>query len=429
MNKISFHLFPFAFLNFSLICTHQLLSPLVSLLYPLVVEFLLACGFTYRPTVIPLLSKSTETPKPEFLELLPPNESTPTLLSARKALATTLLQELHVPSSEIPKMKTPPTKAAPAKRTNAEFDVFKTCSYNTQSAAVGANATTIGDGGLSTTERKLQTLQKKQERLEKKMQVLNERELVAWTPGMPEVVVSNGGSQSSAGESSGGKGDGALLAGRMKRMEEERKKREEGGFTTKAMRDLEKIKKQKVYTHTQLRINFPDGCSLYSKFLPSEKISTVKEVIISAFHENYQKILQYDLYVAPPRRLLDISKRLEEEGLVPAAKVFVSWKMNGAPPSNGDVGSYIRNELFPSSAVSSAAAVAFPGAKKIVEDDSNKSSAKKPSAGGDAKISKEELLMQRMLGKKPKGLFGKSTGSAKGSSSGGGGGKPKWFKG
>jgi len=248
MNKISFHLFPFAFLNFSLICTHQLLSPLVSLLYPLVVEFLLACGFTYRPTVIPLLSKSTETPKPEFLELLPPNESTPTLLSARKALATTLLQELHVPSSEIPKMKTPPTKAAPAKRTNAEFDVFKTCSYNTQSAAVGANATTIGDGGLSTTERKLQTLQKKQERLEKKMQVLNERELVAWTPGMPEVVVSNGGSQSSAGESSGGKGDGALLAGRMKRMEEERKKREEGGFTTKAMRKFVPKKKRRNWS-------------------------------------------------------------------------------------------------------------------------------------------------------------------------------------
>ena len=100
-----------------------------------------------------------------------------------------------------------------------------------------------------------------------------------------------------------GKGDFSLLATQFKKREEDRKKREEGGFTTKAMRDLEKMKQTKVYSHTQLRICFPDGCRIDAKFLPSETVGIIKSVVRSTFlsecqeNENLSCAFDFDLYV------------------------------------------------------------------------------------------------------------------------------------
>ena len=108
-----------------------------------------------------------------------------------------------------------------------------------QSAAMGA-PDPYADVGVSTTERQLQNLRSKKERLERDMQdIESDRGLVAYLPGSGPAPIASTATSSG----SGGKSDSSLVAARMKRMEEERKKREEGGFTTKAMRDLEKMKK------------------------------------------------------------------------------------------------------------------------------------------------------------------------------------------
>jgi hypothetical protein len=297
---------------------------------------------------------------------------------------------------------------------------------------------------MSRTEKELRALQSKQERLERRLQKLGPggRALAAFRPGSggsigagPSPPGDHGGGGSSAG---GGKSDGSLLAARMKRLEEERRRREEGGFTTRAMRDLESMKKAKVYTHATLRVGFADGCWIAAKFLPGETVEAVRTVLREeCFREDMAGALDFDLYVAPPRRRLDGSKRLDAEGLVPAARVHVSWKVGGAPPAPAEgqlSGSYLREELFRNDGGADEPAAAFPNAQKLVDDDANgkKEGGKKRPAGNGAGTaaasaeSREEALMARMLGKKP-GLLGDRSGgdASKKKSSGG---KPKWFK-
>ena len=199
------------------------------------------------------------------------------------------------------------------------------------------------------------------------------------------------------------------------------------------------MKKAKVYTHATLRVGFADGCWITAKFLPSETVEAVRTVLREeCFREDVAGTLDFDLYVAPPRRKLDVSKRLDAEGLVPAARVHVSWKVGGAPPAQakGQLpgSSYLREELFRNDGGVGGTAAAFPNAQKLVDDDANakKEGGKKRPAGNGAGSaaasaeSREEALMARMLGKKPGLLGGRSGGDASKKKSSGG--KPKWFK-
>merc|ERR1712150_204367 len=173
------------------------------------------------------------------------------------------------------------------------------------------------------------------------------------------------------------------------------------------MGDLERMKKAKGYSHAQIRVNFSDGTNLHAKFLPTEKVSSIRSVIQSAFRPSLAQSLRFDLYVAPPRRLLDDAKTLEEEGLAPASKIHVSWKAGTSP-----AGGYLRDELF---AVGNAAASAFPDAKPIVKEPralaKSKGNNNTGNGNGDSGPSKEDLMMQRMLGKKTGFLGGRTSSS------------------
>jgi len=332
----------------------------------------------------------------------------------------------------------PAASSATASKPNSrgptsEFNVYKTHSYNIQSAAVGApDPYNDASSAMSTTERRLQNLQSKKDKIEREMhsEIEIDRGLIVYRAGSAPVPMERS-SGAAAASGDGGKSDGSLVAARMKRMEEERKKREEGGFTTKAMRDLERMKKAKVYSHAQIRVNFSDGTHLHAKFFPREKVSVVRSVIKSAFKPSLAQSLDFDIYVAPPRRLLNDTNTLEDEELVPAAKIHVSWKV-GASPVGGAAGCYLREELF-SEGNNAVAASSFPDAKHIVKEPKASANSKGKDGngnGGGGAPSKEELLMQRMLGKKA-GLLGGRKSSSNDSDKDGGkkSGKPKWFKG
>ena len=114
---------------------------------------------------------------------------------------------------------------------------------------------------------------------------------------------------------------------------------------------------------------------------------------------------------------------MEEEELVPAAKIHVSWKAGASPVG----GSYLREELFSGR---NTAASTFPEAKPIVKQTTTSTAAaaakgKDGNGSGAGAPSKEELMMQKMLGKKPGFLGGKKSSSGKDGAKG----KPKWFKG
>ena len=239
-------------------------------------DILVSLGFDYQPSQ-PLqgmgatigmssLSSSSSTSSLQtkshdngVLTLRPERENGSELESARMYMVQMLTQELGLLPQNLPSPPTPKTTPAALRRhtsstsstrstshsSTSSFDPFKTSSYNTQSAAVGANANSIAPDGkrsLSTTERQLQVLKQKQAQMEERNKALlgDNRSMVAFRPG----ETSTGSLGSSSGGGGGamggreGKGDASLLAGMMKRKEEERRKKEEGGFTTKAMRKL-----------------------------------------------------------------------------------------------------------------------------------------------------------------------------------------------
>jgi hypothetical protein len=377
-------------------------------------------------------------PQPETLEMTPENESRDVLLRARKVLVQSAMRDLDFDEDDLPPVPKSPdslpesTFVAPPAPTAATttpsnrqpstgFNIYKGHSYNVQSAAMGA-PDPYSNAGLSNTERQLQQLQSKRERIEREMQadVQMDRGLVAYRAGSGPTGILSSSSTSAEEGGTGGKGDSSLIAARMKRMEEERKKREEGGFTTKAMRDLERMKKAKVYSHAQIRINFSDGTHLHAKFLPREKVSAIRSVIESSFQPSIAQQLDFDLYVAPPRRLLSDAKTLNDEELVPASKIHVSWKAGCAPS-----GSFLRDELF----LAGGGTAAFPDAKPVITQPTaaeKKMGVESTNNSGNAPA-KEELLMQRMLGK-PSTLGGNTTSKKTDQDGAKKSGKPKWFK-
>lgn len=207
-------------------------------------EFLYSLGFVPTYAVFGNMSE------PESLELK--NESRQVLLRGREVLILSAKKDFGIEDDDLPKLPmapvvstsaalTAPTAAAAANSSRTqEFNIYKGHSTNIAAQQAGA-PDPYADKSLSTTERTLQNLEAKKRNMEKQLQssVEMDRCLNAYLPGDGPITGSSAVAQESRGDSS-------LLAARMKRMEEERRKREEGGFTTKAMRDLEKMKKAKV---------------------------------------------------------------------------------------------------------------------------------------------------------------------------------------
>jgi hypothetical protein len=375
---------------------------------------------------LPLLSKNEVGDK--CLVLSKENESTNLLIDARCLLVKKAIEVLDMTAKELPKFKPPVSftqnsdeKSSASSDTNpSNFDPYRFYRYDAKSAAVGQN---LGPESnyVSPTEQKLQALQSAQRILEKSLQnPILDREVVAFLPHLPSSV--EGVSEDNVkisdhlpSSKSTGPSDSSLLASQLQKRENDRRKREDQGFTTKAMRAVEKLSKQKVYSHVQLRIQFSDGSALEAKFLPKETITTVKHVVKGSIllHDT-----DFDLYVAPPRRKLSELSTLEDEGLVPAAKIFLSWKGNGGPEKGSDIGSFLKSELFSEGRLPS-----FPIAKPIAINDKPDSVLKDNDAGkADAKISREDMLLQRMLGKSGMSNVRKSEEKSEN------GGKPKWFK-
>jgi hypothetical protein len=413
------------------------------------IDFLQACGFQY------------ENEQELELVLLPEEEHTKHLINARRLLMTRAITDLGMSSDALPPYRPPPTLTsstssttnATTGRSNADtatpaaaFNPYQGHRHDAKSAAVGAN---LGPDSnyVSATESQLQSLQRQQATLEAKLQQpLQDRAWIATLPvsALPATAAVSTVTASTSSlpqQPQGGNSttkapsDGALLAQRAKRQHEERMQRENGGMTTKAMRDLEKIKKQKVYTHCSLTIQFSDGCKLTGKFLPKETIATVIAAVNKCLLG--QQSRNFDLYVTPPRRLLPPKSTLTQEGLVPAAKIFVSWKDGSSPDKNSAVGSYLEPRLFGGEAATSTSS--FPSAQPIVGSDrasSSNSNSQDGEGGGktEKKTSREEDLLKRMMGGKSGGLGGGSAAKKpaskdpKDAKPPGAGGKPKWFK-
>jgi hypothetical protein len=380
------------------------------------IDVLLACGFVQEaPTG--LLSTSTSSSSSEqYLVLKPQQEDTQTLILCRRLLTATATQELGIKADELPKYMAPPpppsmasSSSGPSSSSTPVFDPYKGQRFDAKSAAVGQN---LGPDAnyKSVTETKLEALQQQERKLVQKMQQqLPDRDLFASLT--PQQLSSSSNTTSATNTNMDTRSDASLLASQYSRQAEQRLKQQEGGFTTKAMRDLEQIQKKKIYAHVQLVIQFPDGSSVRGKFLPKETIAQVQLVLQEncLLPSSPQAQAAFDLYITPPRTLLDPKKSLQDLGLAPASKIFVSWKKT--PLAGSAPGSFLQPQLFQSSrSPATTQAFAFPQAQPVVPDNSAASAAAarrdlsaaatdtSSSKPKKAKKSKEELMMERMMG-------------------------------
>ena len=358
------------------------------------VDILYSCGFVLQEQP-QLLSSQGES----FLILSEQNEDTEWLIHVRHTLAQVAIHQLKCNPDMLPKFQPPPPKVMSEAGNGTAFggqgfNVYQGSRFDGQAAAVGQS---LGPpkGWKSATETQLETLEKKQAQLAKKHQILQQRSWVALRPGE---VMNTTPTEEEEEVVTSSKEDSALIAGHIQKQQKRVQEEANRGFTTKAMRDLEKIKKQKVYSHTLLAISFPDGCTCKGQFLPAETVNAVmesirQEVLTDAFCEE-----QFELYITPPRTELLPHQTLTELDLVPAAKVFVSWK---TPAKFKGTLAYIKSDLFQSS----ADALAMPAGVPVV---GGEESAKPAATGSTAapavkkkksKAERQAEMLKRMLGK------------------------------
>lgn len=108
-------------------------------------------------------------------------------------------------------------------------------------------------------------------------------------------------------------------------------------FSTKAMRDLEKLKRSKVFTQTVIRVQFPDRTILEARFSPTETMHDVLAHVNKCLKE--PKVTPVVLYQTPPYRVLDLNTTLDKLGLKPAALIHAAWEKDA--PEND----YLRPDL------------------------------------------------------------------------------------
>ena len=95
-------------------------------------------------------------------------------------------------------------------------------------------------------------------------------------------------------------------------------------FGNKRLQEYNKLRSQKVYSTTILRIKFPDGLVLQGRFGAREKISAVYEFVSENLKDSGR---DYCLYKAPPKKILtDKSQSLGKADLVPSGMVFFQWE-------------------------------------------------------------------------------------------------------
>ena len=288
--------------------------------------FLLALGFTHQ-THGGLAHEIAANPTAfTYLALPPDREDTSLLLRARRllsSLATTLELDLAPPPNPNPTTPTLPSSLP-------TFDPYRP-SFTSMSMQVPREAR-----GPSITERKLAELKQRQAAIQA---THPPRNIQVFLP--PSLTNTPSSRREDAREEEGGasslplNSDMQAIARNLALKMAQKKREEDAPFRTKAQRELEALEKATVYPHTLLRLSLPDRRVIQFQAHPRETIGDVKSLI-------WREILGMEgrevvkeeggliLYVAPPRRVLGEEVVLQEEGMVPAANLYMSWR--GAQP-------------------------------------------------------------------------------------------------
>ena len=134
---------------------------------------------------------------------------------------------------------------------------------------------------------------------------------------------------SNGGMSSAAKSDSRIVMELAKKMTE--KSRRNGMMTTKAMRDLEALRKQRIYKDCLIRIQFPSRLVVEAIFRPTETFMDVRALLKRAILSTKALEAEFYLFTTPPKRIVDSSATLQSAGCAPAALLYLGWTTGTAP--------------------------------------------------------------------------------------------------
>ena len=268
---------------------------------------------------------------------------------------------------------------------------------------------------ISETEQQVEQLKKKRDLLLKAHGITKplsdvERAFHAVQPGTPFNRQSIDANNASRRNGQGGKDalltDTQLVVRSAKLRSAKAKQKEQ--MTTKAMRDLNKMKRQKLYAKTLLRVQFPSRLIVEGVFRPHETISDVCDVLRRVVLSEACAGSGFYLFTIPPKSVLDSKKTLKQLGLCPAALVYLGWSSGSAPASKEEL---LRLNMM-------AKTTAAGGSSVIMS----------PQLYPKALNSEELSVGNKVDQGERKNNNSSSTGGSKKKAKGGSKGKPSWLK-
>ncbi|TMW63331.1 hypothetical protein Poli38472_002272 [Pythium oligandrum] len=277
------------------------------------IEFLVSVGFELDPET-------------QMLVLTTVTDAVKSSLQNGLRLLNNEADDLNIDDGERPKVVVPMP-------VDASFDPFKPQITRMQMQPRGPSATEV----------LVDTLKAKQEEILEKAEK-PPRNTKATLPGqvtaIPSAVVA-----AAADVETDQPTDAGLVIASMKARRVEMEKA--NNFRTQAMRELDELKRKRVFQTALIRVQFPDRVTLQAAFHPTETVADVISHVRECL-DSEQSQRGFYLYVSPPLQKLAPEKTLSELSLVPAAHTYLSWTDEFPTPASAFSGWYLRSDLITS---------------------------------------------------------------------------------
>jgi hypothetical protein len=273
-------------------------------------------------------------------EILPP-------LLQLKGILDQAMNKLNIPIEERPVLKKPTVTL------EVPFNPYQTSITRTSQQPSSLS------GSESITEKKLDQINKRRRELEGSCEDVDRLTKVLMPRSDGTVtniqefnvdqgtVMNESSSSSSISSSSCSRGntedmtDGKLIASSLKNILKKGilgASSEDAPLTTKAVRDLEKASKERIFSRTLIRVKFPDRLCIQGYFHPRHTMQDVGKWIMdclnvsnNASNKSIKTMITsniFELYQSPPRVVIPLNStsNLSDLKLVPAALIHLSWK-------------------------------------------------------------------------------------------------------
>ena len=283
--------------------------------------------------------------------VLEQQEDEETLLRRALALLVGMMDSLEIPPEDRPTLRKPRNDD---RKIEATFDPFKASILRTAPQPVRVGTNPHSSESLSRTDAQLIQLQKRRMELEGDPMGVDRNTLVVFPREEAAPVKSDFRTDEGIDTDSS-----AISRTILQRVIAHTRPDNDGPpLTTKAIRDLQKAQRERVYSRTLIRIKFPDRVCVQAYFHPRNSSDDVYRWLSTCLRDDSSRTVtderySFELYLSPPRITLPLSEEktggscltLAELQLVPAAVVHLAWKAVDGKTVDGCRGSYLQQHL------------------------------------------------------------------------------------